>query len=68
MVAQRPKISVEAPVTSSPDTSLGWSPTSWRSKEAKQMPKYEDPELLTEVENILAKQAPLVFAGEVKSD
>lgn len=65
MVAQRPKIPVEAPVSSSSDAGLGWSPSSWRSKEAQQMPKYEDPALLAEVEDILAKQAPLVFAGEV---
>lgn len=43
----------------------GWSPPSWRMKEARQMPKYDDPELVKEVEGILAAQAPLVFAGEV---
>lgn len=66
MVAQRPTIPAEAPVTSSSGASLGWSPSSWRSKKAQQMPKYEDPALLEEVEGILAKQAPLVFAGEVR--
>lgn len=32
------------------------------------MPKYDDPGLVVEVEEILAKQAPLVFAGEVRHD
>lgn len=68
MVAQPPtrEAEVASPVSSSPLSSSGWSPTSWRQKEARQMPKYDDPKLVTEVEGILAKQAPLVFAGEVR--
>lgn len=42
-----------------------WFPSSWRSKVARQMPKYDDPALVDEVEGILSRQAPLVFAGEV---
>ncbi|CAN0315010.1 unnamed protein product, partial [Discosporangium mesarthrocarpum] len=42
-----------------------WSPTTWRSLEAKQMPKYDSLEDVEAAENIIAKQAPLVFAGEV---
>lgn len=66
MVAQPPTKPAEAEVApSSPVSSTGWSPTTWRNREARQMPKYDDPALVTEVEGILAKQAPLVFAGEV---
>lgn len=73
MVAQPPTKAAEAEVASSPVSSSstsagGWSPASWRKNVARQMPKYDDPALVTEVEGILAKQAPLVFAGEVCSD
>lgn len=68
MVAQPPTKPVEAEVASSVRSTGGWSPSSWRARLARQMPKYEDPSLVTEVEGILAKQAPLVFAGEVRND
>ncbi len=44
-----------------------WSPSSWRTKESKQIPEYPDPEALKEVEKKLSKSAPLVFAGEVRT-
>jgi len=44
-----------------------WSPDSWRSKEAKQIPEYPDQEALEAAEAVLAKSAPLVFAGEVRT-
>lgn len=44
-----------------------WSPSSWRQKEARQHPKYQDMEKLREAERILAKYPPLVFAGEVRA-
>lgn len=73
MVAQPPTKATEADVaslldtpSSSSATAGGWSPSSWRTRVARQMPKYDDPALVTEVEGILAKQAPLVFAGEVR--
>ena len=43
-----------------------WSPDSWRSKPAKQLPDYPDPDVLTRVEAELSRRPPLVFAGEVK--
>jgi 3-deoxy-7-phosphoheptulonate synthase len=43
-----------------------WTPDSWRSKTAKQMPTYLDTAKLTEVETRLAKLPPLVFAGEAR--
>ena len=44
-----------------------WTPDSWRSKPAKQMPDYEDAAGLADVEARLAKYPPLVFAGEARS-
>ncbi|HET8728024.1 MAG TPA: 3-deoxy-7-phosphoheptulonate synthase class II [Alphaproteobacteria bacterium] len=44
-----------------------WTPESWRSKPAKQMPTYPDPARLAEVEAQLANFPPLVFAGEARS-
>jgi len=52
---------------SPPKSSTAWSPSSWRSKEAKQIPKYEDQAALEATEKRLTKVAPLVFAGEVRS-
>lgn len=43
-----------------------WSPDSWRSKPAKQIPAYEDLNELTEVERQLSGFPPLVFAGEAR--
>ncbi len=72
MVAQPPTKAAESEVaspvsSSSAAVSGGWSPSSWRKMVARQMPKYDEPELVTEVEDILSKQAPLVFAGEVRA-
>jgi hypothetical protein len=44
-----------------------WSPSSWRTKESKQIPVYPDQEALEQVERELSKSAPLVFAGEVRT-
>jgi len=43
-----------------------WSPESWRSKPAKQVPDYPDADALARVEAELSRRPPLVFAGEVK--
>ncbi|MGY0218851.1 class II 3-deoxy-7-phosphoheptulonate synthase [Endozoicomonadaceae bacterium StTr2] len=43
-----------------------WSPESWRSRQAYQMPEYPDQARLQDVEFELAKQPPLVFAGEAR--
>ncbi|MDR3450396.1 MAG: 3-deoxy-7-phosphoheptulonate synthase class II [Alphaproteobacteria bacterium] len=43
-----------------------WTPESWRSKPAKQMPAYLDAAKLQEAETRLAKLPPLVFAGEAR--
>ena len=43
-----------------------WSPSSWRTREAKQSPVYEDEEALREVERRLSGFPPLVFAGEAR--
>lgn len=44
-----------------------WSPSSWRTKPAKQLPVYKDEIALKAVENELKDLPPLVFAGEARS-
>ncbi len=44
-----------------------WTPDSWRSKPAKQLPDYKDAVALQRVEKELATQPPLVFAGEARN-
>ncbi|HEU0117503.1 MAG TPA: 3-deoxy-7-phosphoheptulonate synthase class II [Alphaproteobacteria bacterium] len=43
-----------------------WTPESWRSKQAKQLPTYDDQGALKKAEERLAKMPPLVFAGEAR--
>ncbi len=43
-----------------------WTPTTWRAKKALQQPTYPDLEKVVGVEARLAKQPPLVFAGEAR--
>jgi len=45
----------------------GWAPNSWTDKVAKQMPVYDDKAELDRAVEELSNQAPLVFAGEVRS-
>jgi len=45
----------------------GWSKSSWRNLARVQMPEYPDREGLREVEDRLACNPPLVFAGEVRN-
>ena len=44
-----------------------WTPDSWKNHTALQMPEYPDAASLLSVEQRLAKQPPLVFAGEVRA-
>lgn len=44
-----------------------WSPSSWRTKPAKQLPVYKDEIALKAAENELKNLPPLVFAGEARS-
>jgi 3-deoxy-7-phosphoheptulonate synthase len=44
-----------------------WSPDSWRSKPAKQLPTFDDAETLADAEQELQKMPPLVFAGEART-
>ena len=41
-----------------------WSPQSWRTRPASQMPAYPDAPALAEAERQLAAHPPLIFAGE----
>lgn len=43
-----------------------WSPASWRSHPAAQMPDYPDPAALTRIVDTLRSYPPLVFAGEAR--
>lgn len=44
-----------------------WTPESWRSHEAIQMPEYPDQAALSAVEKELGSYPPLVFAGEARA-
>ena len=44
-----------------------WTPESWQTKPAMQMPDYQDAAGLAEAEARLANYPPLVFAGEARS-
>ena len=44
-----------------------WNPESWKSAEARHLPKYEDADELSRVEGVLANFPPLVFAGEARA-
>lgn len=44
-----------------------WSPSSWRSKPAKQLPNYKDEVALKAAEKELQAMPPLVFAGEARN-
>lgn len=44
-----------------------WTPDSWRSKPALQLPTYSDKELLSRTEKELSNLPPLVFAGEARN-
>ena len=45
---------------------MKWQPNSWRNFPIKQVPEYPNASLLNEVEKMLEKRPPLVFAGEVQ--
>ena len=44
-----------------------WTPDSWRTRPAAQVPDYPDPAALAGVEAELRKYPPLVFAGEARN-
>ena len=44
-----------------------WKPDSWRSKNAKHLPIYNDEEKLNIVTDKLSSYPPLVFAGESRN-
>ncbi len=44
-----------------------WTPASWRQRPAVQLPIYDDPSALAEVEARLSTAPPLVFAGEMRT-
>ena len=46
---------------------MSWTPSSWRDFPILQVPEYNDAAQVKNVEEILAKKPPLVFAGEVQN-
>ena len=44
-----------------------WTPQSWRNKKILQVPNYPDQNAVKQAEAILAKQPPLIFAGEARN-
>jgi len=48
-------------------TASNWTPDSWRTKPAEQMPEYPDPAALEAAEKQLKRFPPLVFAGEARN-
>ncbi len=46
---------------------MAWSPESWRTKTARQMPDYPDEAALKKAEATLSAMPPLVFAGEARN-
>jgi len=58
-------VATEPPSTSA--ASGEWSPESWKSKVASQMPVYEDEAELDDAVDRLKRCSPLVFAGEVRA-
>lgn len=44
-----------------------WTPESWKSFPAKQLPTFDDASQLAEAEKELARMPPLVFAGEARN-
>ena len=49
-----------------PGATAGWTPSSWRSRPALQLPEWPDAEELAAVREELATLPPLVFAGEAR--
>ncbi len=43
-----------------------WTPANWRGKPIRQVPDYPDSQALREVETLLGRYPPLVFAGEAR--
>ncbi|MCI5060433.1 MAG: 3-deoxy-7-phosphoheptulonate synthase class II [Alphaproteobacteria bacterium] len=43
-----------------------WSPDSWKTKPAQQLPDYPDPAKLQWAEGVIGDMPPLVFAGEAR--
>lgn len=64
---RRSTVRVNAVATPPPPTKSDlWTPSSWRSKEARQMPVYDDAGALNKAVEELRRCPPLIFAGEVR--
>jgi len=61
-----PRLAVRAVASPPAPSSTVWTPDSWRSKKALQMPEYHDPKALADAVAELRRSPPLIFAGEVR--
>ncbi|MEW4447569.1 class II 3-deoxy-7-phosphoheptulonate synthase [Qipengyuania sp. JC766] len=50
-----------------PGVKQEWTPESWRDREARHLPEYEDAAALAQAEQTLRSYPPLVFAGEARA-
>ena len=62
----RARLAVRAVASPPAPSSVVWTPDSWRSKKAIQMPDYADPKALSDSVAELRRSPPLIFAGEVR--
>ena len=56
-----------AKVAPTPSSSAKWTPLTWKTKNALQLPEYPDVAELESVLDTMEAYPPLVFAGEVRS-
>ncbi len=63
----RARLAVRAVASPPAPSSVVWTPDSWRSKKAIQMPEYADPKALSDSVAELRRSPPLIFAGEVRT-
>ncbi len=63
----KPMSGAQMAVTKASGAAKDWTPDSWRGRKVEQVPDYPDPAALADVEGRLAKQPPLVFAGEARN-
>ncbi len=60
-----PYAHISAPEHGTQPSKSGWAPSTWRLREAQQMPSYPDPEALAHVERRLSRTAPLVRVPDI---
>ncbi|RMH84164.1 MAG: 3-deoxy-7-phosphoheptulonate synthase class II [Actinomyces sp.] len=67
IVASGPAVGERAPAVHTWGVRDSWTPSSWRSREARHQPEWPDPGALEQALKALAQLPPLVFAGEARA-